>query len=407
MDKRTEQFLASAKRISLTDDERSAVRDALFVQPVTNAAGEVALTKREFREGKRAFAAFMRNHPAHQETHSFFSVFSSMFHMRLASAAMVAVLLVSISGGAAYAAEDALPGDMLYPVKTNFSEPLRERLHFNREARARFIGRRIERRLKEAEMLMEQGEVPEELLEHLQQRIEHHTSRMEQHLETLPAEVPDELREKLEQRLERHQQILTEVQSGNVSAETVQRFMKKMKGHHKKVRDRRRQHHEELRVRLQSEPELRARLQEKHTELLEKIEATLPDGIALPPIQDPRQIREVIRDLPDNVREEIHELHRETREEIREELQEQGIDLPPPRKPGGPRPGGEFKGKLLRERIEQKVEKHVKRSIRQNSSDGSISVKIDTRQHNKAQIRMNVQNQIKREMRQERKANRP
>src|SRR3989344_3391772 len=83
------------------------------------------------------------------------------FH-RFAAVAMAVVLLMTVGGGAAYAAEGAMPDDILYPMKIHFNEPLVSAISFTPEQKADWEARRLERRMREAEHVSKaQGLTPE------------------------------------------------------------------------------------------------------------------------------------------------------------------------------------------------------------------------------------------------------
>ena len=52
-------------------------------------------------------------------------------------------------GGISYAAEGAVPGDALYPIKVSVNEEVRDLVAFSPEAKADWETRRLERRLAE------------------------------------------------------------------------------------------------------------------------------------------------------------------------------------------------------------------------------------------------------------------
>lgn len=78
------------------------------------------------------------------------------FRFEYAIASALVVFLVA-SGSAAVAAEGALPGDILYPVKVRIAEPLRGVLIVGDVSKARWEAGKTVRRLEEAETLAAQG----------------------------------------------------------------------------------------------------------------------------------------------------------------------------------------------------------------------------------------------------------
>ena len=67
------------------------------------------------------------------------------------------VAIVAFGGGASFAAESAVPGDILYGVKTTMNENVRGALALGEQANADWHVQLAERRLKEAEQLSARG----------------------------------------------------------------------------------------------------------------------------------------------------------------------------------------------------------------------------------------------------------
>ena len=77
----------------------------------------------------------------------------STFFTRHSIPAFATVLVLAVGGGTAAAAESALPGDILYPVKVNVTEEVRATLATTAKAKATWALNRAERRLEEAATL--------------------------------------------------------------------------------------------------------------------------------------------------------------------------------------------------------------------------------------------------------------
>ena len=69
----------------------------------------------------------------------------------------VAALIFMFTGGTAYAAQGALPGDPLYPIKVGVTEPLQGALATTPQAKAEWSVELAQRRLQEASTLASQG----------------------------------------------------------------------------------------------------------------------------------------------------------------------------------------------------------------------------------------------------------
>lgn len=133
-----EQQLNTAKGVRMSPDEKGIVRYNL--------------------------SSFIDKHPAkaiHRapatERFARISPYSapSMSHFFTAGKILAfALILVMVSGGTlAFAAENALPGDVLYPIKINVNEPIRGALAVTPEEKADWQATRVERRLSEISIL--------------------------------------------------------------------------------------------------------------------------------------------------------------------------------------------------------------------------------------------------------------
>lgn len=92
--------------------------------------------------------------------------------------AFVLTLAVLGSGGAAWAAEGALPGDTLYAVKLSVNERLEQALAVGEVAKASVEVRHAEERLQEVELLAAKGEVAQEVLDEAAEKVEAHVERV-------------------------------------------------------------------------------------------------------------------------------------------------------------------------------------------------------------------------------------
>ncbi len=182
-------FFDKAKKMCLSEAERSAclnritqkmaenpVRDTKescptehmtdFDPALAQKAQAIRLTIGESDRAGKALFAFMKDHPVdmaaalrqHEKRSGFFELFSLRFSPVVASVLM----LVLGTGSLSYAAEYALPGDALYPVKIHVNETVHAALAVNAEAKAEWEAIRAERRVKEATKLAEKGRLTEE-----------------------------------------------------------------------------------------------------------------------------------------------------------------------------------------------------------------------------------------------------
>ncbi len=168
------QFIGQAKKIGLTPEERTkvlgAIRTAItdpavriqgdqrlqesMEQPsvtsfVTSAKG-IELSAQERVALRVALVERMQQPYAAPSLHSWLSWLNLAKGMPALGAF---VLLIGTGASASFAAENSVPGDLLYPVKIHVNEVLMERLAVSSEDQARLQAKRAIRRLKEAESL--------------------------------------------------------------------------------------------------------------------------------------------------------------------------------------------------------------------------------------------------------------
>jgi len=121
------------------------------------------LTADEFNVGKQQLVSLLRERPMvrmefddrHTQQRSPMNQLFPLLSLRPMYIALVLALAVTVAtgGGAAIAAEQSLPGDVLYTVKLNVNEPVKAALTFDAKARANVEAKRAERRLEEAEKI--------------------------------------------------------------------------------------------------------------------------------------------------------------------------------------------------------------------------------------------------------------
>jgi len=135
------------------------------------------------------------------------------FAHRPMAAALVLVLV--FGSGVSYAAENALPGDALYPVKTYINEPAKVALATNAEAKAEVQIELAERRIEEAAFLAAEGRLDEETEDNLAVAFESHAEAVAEHIAEADQDdggIGVELASRFENRLAAHENILLEVE---------------------------------------------------------------------------------------------------------------------------------------------------------------------------------------------------
>lgn len=103
-------------------------------------------------------SAFADLHTAHTPPARVRSPFFSLRSLKGAYAMLAALLIVVVSGGtAAYASEDTLPGDALYPVKVGLAEPVQGLFIPDTKGKAEWHAVLAERRIEEGTTLLASG----------------------------------------------------------------------------------------------------------------------------------------------------------------------------------------------------------------------------------------------------------
>jgi tetratricopeptide (TPR) repeat protein len=150
------------------------------IKNIFNKAKQVGLTSSEREEMRSSVLLYMSENPVRNaglrrliDWESIKSLLQPItFKLRPMHVALIIALL--FSGGATVAAERALPGDILYPVKVNVNEEVRSLVSVSNEAQANWDARRAERRLEEAEKLADSGKLNSEIRADLEARFAAH-----------------------------------------------------------------------------------------------------------------------------------------------------------------------------------------------------------------------------------------
>lgn len=171
------QHLDHEELLTLTPEERVTIRVAL------QARVALSLTSEEKRDIRRTLQKLVYA----DAPRSFFSLLLQS-PLRLAGVAFAVLLLVGASGGGiVFAAEQALPGEILYAVKLHVNETLHAGLQFTAEEKARWAVRRLERRMEELKRLEARGEVGAAVDVAVAEKIEAAAREAEIKVESLPA----------------------------------------------------------------------------------------------------------------------------------------------------------------------------------------------------------------------------
>lgn len=156
MEEKLRKFIDGTRAVVLTAEEKAAGRSMLeqymLLTPVRVAAAPVAAKRR-------------------------FGFLPSAMSGKVAGVFSLVLGLMLSSAGVSYAAEGALPGDTLYPVKVGVNEELRAALAPTPEAKAAWEAERAERRLTEAETLAKKGSLKAETRAALEADFKRHAEK--------------------------------------------------------------------------------------------------------------------------------------------------------------------------------------------------------------------------------------
>jgi len=149
-----------------------------FKEQLQNVTRDVHLSAAEKSALRERLVSYMEHRPIRRGAVGTPSPFMGVFsfsYVRFAVPALL-VAVVFVSGGVSYAAEGAVPGDTLYPVKIRVNEEVRSALIFDEEEKLAWNIRRAERRLEEASTLAAEGGLNEETQSVLAAQFEAHAA---------------------------------------------------------------------------------------------------------------------------------------------------------------------------------------------------------------------------------------
>ncbi len=153
IDKRFNNLIDELQSVHMTKDEKAQLKNRVFLAidkaeatlKVDSLAPVAPVSIKSISYGANAVRRSVSK--------SWYSYFAEK---KFVPAFAVLLILVS-TGGASIAAERALPGDFLYPLKININEEVQGLAAITPEAKAKFALEVTDRRLKEAAVLSSQG----------------------------------------------------------------------------------------------------------------------------------------------------------------------------------------------------------------------------------------------------------
>ena len=182
-------------------------------ESIKKAGHELTLSESE-REGMRStLRGYMEMKPRREPNRvprreSFFFG----FYGRRVIAAGLFISIVFSSAGVSYAAEGALPGDILYKIKVSVNEEVVSAFTTSQEGKAEWEASRAERRLDEAAKLSVSGKLTDAVKADIAERFENHSEKAVAGVEAIeesdtPAAL--DLAADIEATLSAHEELLT------------------------------------------------------------------------------------------------------------------------------------------------------------------------------------------------------
>lgn len=157
LDKKTTEYLATLKDIKLSHSARKRIQ--------TNLHEYAAFHSVRVDEANRSIG----------EVHNG----ASLFTLKFASMPFIILLAIIIGGGTTLAAQNSVPGDILYPIKTGVNENIRGAIAMSADSEAKHQANLLEERLKEAQKLQAKGRLTEDIATKVATKISAQAKRAE------------------------------------------------------------------------------------------------------------------------------------------------------------------------------------------------------------------------------------
>lgn len=191
---------------------------------IKKAADSVRLSDKERRDMSYVVREYMAHKPIPRGEYSSISIqwFSFAWIQRPVAAALALVFI--FSSGVSYAAESALPGDALYPVKTMINESVKVALATDTEAKANVQIELAERRIEEAAVLASENRLDAETQSALAVAFETHAQSAAEEVAVIDetdASAVAEITSRFETRLAAHEEVLALVSENADATNTL------------------------------------------------------------------------------------------------------------------------------------------------------------------------------------------
>lgn len=191
------------EQFTLTSEEKAHMKGMLLEYVAMTPVRDATVPREKIHTS--SFSLFTKD--------GFVRFFTTLSHTPLTA---TIIFLLFISGGVSYAAEGALPGEALYPIKFSINEVLYETFSFSDEARATWEARRAERRIEEVVTLTQtMKDVSPDLLSSVVENFNTHAQNVSEKIARIDARSPEvaaKISSLFENSLVKHEQELLAVE---------------------------------------------------------------------------------------------------------------------------------------------------------------------------------------------------
>lgn len=187
-----------------------------FEDTLTKMGDGISLSHDERTKMDRVIREYVAMKPLASTRTTATSLSYSWFSLAYRPVAAALVVVMVFGSGVSYAAENALPGDALYTVKTYINEPAKVALAGSAEAKAEVQIELAERRIEEATILASEGRLDEATENQLAVAFEAHAAAVAENMAEADKEddsASTELASRFETRLLAHENVLLEVEN--------------------------------------------------------------------------------------------------------------------------------------------------------------------------------------------------
>ncbi len=208
-----------------------------FSDIITHAALSMRMQEAEKKRMRDVLREYRSLHPIRPDASSISSpkhtrtLFFGILRAPLIPAFLGITLIVS-GGGISYAAERALPGELLHLVKTHVNEEIRLAFSFTEESRVSWETKRMERRLREVHALALKGDLTPDIEEKIVLQLETQAEKVTAHIAAIEIRTPDvavNFFDNFDAALRAHTEALAHLGAGDISIQAASRVSEVMR----------------------------------------------------------------------------------------------------------------------------------------------------------------------------------